>query len=162
MRSLTPVTVFVVAILTFHSRGYAQLTSVTPENTTTVSSTATSQYHGINGYDQYRQYPGPGTPGSPAYGFKHFPSPMPSFTRWYRPKVATLTKSVRCEPDVFRPRGYGNLFARPCDPYRMEYTPYTLDDFQSKYGPSYILNAPDQRCDHCGHCGHGHCEHCSN
>ncbi len=152
MRSLTPVTVFVVAILTFHSRGYAQLNSVTPE--------ATTQYYGVNGYDQYRQYPGPGDPGSPAYGFKHFPSPMFSFTRWYRPRAATLTKDVRCAPDSFRPRGYGNLFARPCDPFRMEYTPSTLDDLQSKYGPSYILRAPDERCDDCGHCGH--CRHCLN
>ncbi|MDG1894966.1 MAG: hypothetical protein P8J37_08660 [Fuerstiella sp.] len=151
MRSLTPVAVYVVAILTFHSRSYAQLNPVAPEDTSTVSSTATSQYHGVNGYDQFRQYPDPGCPGSPAYGFKHFPSPTPSYTTWHRPKSSTWTRGVRCVPQKFRPRGFGNLFARPCDPFRMEYTPYSVTENASKYGPSYILNQPDQRCQDCGH-----------
>ncbi|MCP4788417.1 MAG: hypothetical protein GY903_03715 [Fuerstiella sp.] len=151
MRSLTPVTVFVVAILIFHNRGYAQLNSVTPEDTATVSSTATSQYYGVNGFDQYRQYPGPGTPGSAGYGFKHFPSPMPTYTTWYRPKTTTLTRCVRCAPDVFRPRGFGNLFTRPCDPFRMEYNAYTLKNEPSKYGPAYMVRQPDQRCEDCKH-----------
>ena len=151
MRSLTPVTVFVVAILTYHSRSYAQLNTVAPEDISTVSATATSQYHGVNGFDQYRQYPDPGAPGSAAYGFKHFPAPMNVFNTWYRPKAATTSRAARCAPDVFRPRGYGNLFARHCDPFRMEYTPYMLRDQASKYGPSYMLVPRDERCEDCQH-----------
>ncbi len=150
MRSLTPIAVFVVAIITFHSRCCAQLNNVTPTDTTTVS--ATVQYHGVNGYDQFRQHPNPGSPGSPGYGFKHFPSKPPSYTTWHRPKSSTWTRGVRCVPQSFRPRGFGNLFARPCDPFRMDYTPYSLTERASKYGPGYWLNPPDQRCDHCNTC----------
>lgn len=151
MRSLTPVAVFVVAIFAFHSRSYAQLNSVAREDTATVSATAVSQYHGVNGYDQFRQHPDPGSAGSAAYGFKHFPALFPSYTTWYRPRASTLTRGVRCAPQTFSPRGFGNLFARPCDPFRMEYTPYSLPNKGSQYGPSYMLNHPNQRCKNCGH-----------
>jgi hypothetical protein len=151
MRSLTPVAVFVVAIFAFHSRSYAQSEPVAPADIATVSSTAVSQYHGVNGYDQFRQYPDPGSPGSPAYGFKHFPAPTPTYTTWHRPKSSTWTRCVRCATQAFRPRGFGDLFARPCDPFRMEYTPYSLPNKGSQYGPSYILNQPDQRCQDCKH-----------
>jgi len=104
-----------------------------------------------NGFDQFRQEPDLGAPGSPGSGFKHFPFSMAMFTEWHRPKAATLTKRQRCAPDPFRPRGFGHLFARQCDSFRMDYNPHVLSEPQSKYGPAYIYNAPDQRCDDCDH-----------
>lgn len=106
-----------------------------------------------NGFDQYRQQPDLGAPSSPGFGFRHFPFSMAMFTQWHRPKAATLTKSQRCAPDQFRPRGFGHLFARPCDSFRMDYNPHVLADSTSNYGPAYILRAPDPRCEDCDH-GH--------
>lgn len=181
MRSLTPPAVFVVAILALVSRGSADEPRVPGDETTANTTTAVSATnptrlasghpdhihppHGmppqfeshsvhpdqINGFDQYRQTADIGSPASPGYGFKHFPSPMHAFTRWHRPRAATLTAWQRCAPQQFRPRGYGDLFARPCDPFRMDYTPHTLHDGHSKYGPAYLLRAPDQRCEKCDH-----------
>ena len=117
----------------------------------------------FNGYSVYRSTPNYGSPGSGGNGFHHYPAPMDRYTNWYRPKAATLTQGERCEPDAFRPRGFGNIFARPCDGFRMDYEPYAIGDTVSTYGPSYMLRAPDPRCKCCGNgdCDHGHkCEQC--
>ena len=106
----------------------------------------------FNGYAHIRSAPDLGAPGSAGSGFHHFTMPFDRYTTWYRPRAASLTKYQRCAPDSFRPRGFGNLFARPCDGYRMEYEPYSLDDIPSKYGPSYVARMPDPRCDHCEDC----------
>lgn len=111
----------------------------------------------FNGYAQIRSTPDLGAPGSAGNGFHHFSMPFDKYTSWYRPRAATLTKYQRCAPAPFRPRGFGNLFARPCDGYRMEYEPYTLQDAPSKYGPSYIARMPDPRCNDCCH-GQDECE----
>ena len=105
----------------------------------------------FNGYAQIRSTADLGAPGSAGNGFNHFANPFDRYTTWYRPRAASLTKYQRCEPESFRPRGFGNLFARPCDGYRMEYEPYGLDDAHSKYGPSYFARMPDPRCDDCCH-----------
>lgn len=103
-----------------------------------------------NGYSQVRPAPDLGAPGSAGSGFHHFPLPFDKYTTWYRPRAASLTQYQRCEPAPFRPRGFGNLFARPCDGFRMEYEPYSMGDENSKYGPSYMARMPDPRCeDHC-------------
>lgn len=103
-----------------------------------------------NGYAQVRAVPDLGAPGSAGAGFSHFPMPMDRYTNWYRPKAATLTQYQRCQPASFRPRGFGNLFARPCDGFRMDYQPYMLSDGMSNYGPAYPARMPDPRCpEHC-------------
>ena len=114
----------------------------------------------FNGYSQFRPSPDLGAPGSAENGFHHFPLPFDKYNTWYRPRAATLTQYQRCEPAPFRPRGFGNLFARPCDGFRMEYEPYSLGDENSKYGPAYFGHMPNQQCnDHCTHCGR-HRHHC--
>lgn len=152
MRLLTPLAVFVLAILATQVPGAADEESVPPEQIATVSSTS-SQPGGFaqNGFDQYRRSPDIGSPHSAGFGFKHFALPFQNYTLWHRPKAATLTKCQRCTPELFRPRGTGNLFARPCDSFRMEYTPFMLRQKESQYGPSYILRREDPRCDDCGH-----------
>ncbi|MCA9060456.1 MAG: hypothetical protein KDA85_18225 [Planctomycetaceae bacterium] len=105
----------------------------------------------FNGFSVFRAAPDLGAPGSAGSGHQHFTMPMHQYTGWYRPRAATLTSVQRCEPDSFRPRGLGHLFARPCDGYRMEYTPYALSDEPSIYGPAYIARQPDPRCEHCDH-----------
>lgn len=117
----------------------------------------------FNGFAQIRQTPDLGAPGSSGNGFHHFSLPMDKFTNWYRPRAATLTQYQRCAPDDFRPRGFGHLFARPYDGYRMEYEPYALSDGMSTYGPAYIARMPDPRCDdHCEHCSDGNCDECDD
>ncbi|MDA1233031.1 MAG: hypothetical protein O2856_19880 [Planctomycetota bacterium] len=106
----------------------------------------------FNGFAQIRETPDFGAPGSAGNGFHHFSLPFEKYTQWYRPRATTLTPYQRCVPDAFRPRGFGNLFARPYDGYRMEYEPYLLGDGPSKYGPSYIARMPDPRCAHCKRC----------
>ncbi len=152
MRLLTPLAVFVVAILISQSQTIAQETPIPPEGVTpTAYKSLASQPIHANGYDQYRQQPDSGSEGSPAHGFKHFVQPLHAFSNWYRPRAATLTKHQRCAKDPFRPRGFGHLFAKQCDPFRMEYTPYTLSDDYTKYGPSYLIRMRDPRCEHCDH-----------
>ena len=155
MRLLTPLAVFVIAIITTHTRTHAEETPVPPEQVKTVSLTTQPDREQCseNGFDQYRQQADLGAPCSPGYGFKHFPFSMHMFTSWHRPKAATLTRAQRCAADPFRPRGFGHLFARPCDSFRMEYTPHVLEASQSQYGPAYLYRAADQRCDDCEH-GH--------
>ena len=152
MRLLNPLAVFVVAILLTGNSAGAQQAAVPPAegDVSPISYAAASRSPtGVNGYDQYRQSPDPGSAGSPAHGFKHFAAPLHAFTTWYRPRAATLTRMQRCAPDPFRPRGFGHLFARQCDPFRMDYTPHTLSDAHSTYGPSYLLKLRDPRCEHC-------------
>jgi hypothetical protein len=105
----------------------------------------------FNGFSVFRQTPDLGAPGSAGHGFKHFMLPMDKYTTWYRPRAATLNQCQRCAPDSFRPRGYGHMFAEPCDSFRMEYAPYELHDGQALYGPAYIARQPDPRCDNCDH-----------
>lgn len=155
MRLLRPLAVFVVAILTLQVRTTAQEAPPTPDEsdnmqTVSASNTSAQQYSG-NGFDHYRHEPDLGAGSSPSHGFKHFPFRMHMFTTWHRPKASTLTKSQRCAPDAFRPRGLGHVFARPCDSFRMDYSPYVLYDGDSKYGPSYYYRTPDPRCDDCDH-----------
>lgn len=111
----------------------------------------------INGFDQYRRQPDIGGPGSAGYGFKHFSLPFHNYTLWHRPRAATLTRWQRCAPDKFRPRGFGHLFARPCDSFRMEYSPHVMHERDSQYGPSYLVRGADERCPKCGvDCGLNH------
>lgn len=95
----------------------------------------------------YAEQPHPGDPLDPSVGQPHYDAPFWHYGHWFRPKAATLTALQRCAcPDPFRPRGFGNLFARPCSPYRMEYDPYVIMDERNQYGPSYFVRPPDQRC----------------
>jgi hypothetical protein len=155
MRLLTPLTVFVVAILVSEVRTSADETlpvSPAPDKTDTVLATSvSSQQYSNNGFEQYRQEPNLGAESSPGFGFKHFPFSMHMFTTWHRPKASTLTKSQRCAPDSFRPRGLGHLFATPCDSFRMDYSPFVLADAQTNYGPSYLYRHQNLQCDDCGH-----------
>lgn len=152
MRRLTPLTVFVVAILVSHVRSSAAEPTDSSEAVAPVSATnAAGAQFADNGFDQYRQEPSLGAPSSPSYGFKHFPFSMHMFTNWHRPKASTWTKWQRCAPDPFRPRGYGHLFSRPCDSFRMDYSPYVLSGNESQYGPAYLLRQGDQRCENCDH-----------
>ncbi len=112
----------------------------------------------FNGFSVYRAQPDLGAPGSAGHGFSHFMLPMDKYTNWYRPRAATLSQCQRCAPDSFRPRGLGHLFARPCDGFRMDYSPHVLSDGYTQYGPSYIARQPDPRCEDCDPTAqnHGH------
>ncbi|MGH7201085.1 MAG: hypothetical protein ACREJB_10805, partial [Planctomycetaceae bacterium] len=79
-----------------------------------------------------RQY-APSSEGQP-----HYHCPQRFYGVWYRPRTFGLGLEERTTEDPFRPRGYGNLFARPHTCYRMEYDPYPLADPRSIYGPSYL------------------------
>jgi hypothetical protein len=176
MRSIVYTNVFVVAVLAI------QLTSIAQDRPIPVISEPTQ--HGVvphqnslekftakrtgdarlpegafNGFAQVRVAPDLGAPGSAGNGFNHFSLPLDKYTNWYRPRAATLTQYQRCAPDSFRPRGFGHLFNRPCDGYRMEYEPYALADGMSKYGPSYFARLPDERCPDCDHTAED-CEKC--
>lgn len=105
----------------------------------------------FNGFSNIRSVADPGAPGSAGSGFPHFPFPSHRYSHWYRPKASTLTRCERCAPDSFRPRGLGHLFARPCDGYRMDYTPSELPDGSSLYGPAYSARQPDPKCKDCDH-----------
>lgn len=86
--------------------------------------------------------------------------PSHQYSGWYRPRAIERDKSVRCGVDTFHPRGFGRLFAKPCGGRRVDYKPFGLDDWGTKYGPAYYQLAEDPRCDNCdhsaGHCGGGH------
>jgi|GEM_PF-1287089 len=157
MRIYVQLTVYVVAFATGHTACMAKDRSDWVTDITPVSATAPLcevESLEFNGFDQYRSIPDVGPPCSSSYGFQHFNWPLHHYTSWYRPRAATLTKCVRCEDDPFRPRGFGHLFARPCDGYRMDYSPFVLCDDDSRYGPSYLARQPDPRCeDHCDHSG---------
>ena len=71
-----------------------------------------------NGYTGQRLSPDYGANGSGGQGFSHFPAPLSRYSNWYRPRALTLQASERCQPDLFRPRGLGTLFAEHRDGYR--------------------------------------------
>ena len=147
MRFLNPVAVFVIAVMTAQASLNAadNIQAPTPRQYDVVEdvsaprqavktrqvSNTTGQPHlhvggnQANGFDQFRREPDLGSGHSPSYGYKHFPNPLHMFGSWYRPRASTLTATQRCVPAAFRPRGFGQLFARPCDSFRMEYSPYT-------------------------------------
>lgn len=187
MRLHVRMAVFVTAVLVGHVTLNAQETAprLTPVPETPVNPSLEAEmpggreYRGLNrlkrpndpfffnGYSLHRSTADLGAPGAPTHGFKNFILPMDKYTTWYRPRAATLTKRERCAPDPFRPRGYGNLFAEPCDSFRMEYAPYELQEGQTPYGPSYIVRQGNQKCDCL--CKHGEscesceqCEHCQH
>lgn len=174
MKRLVTLAVYVIAILATQSSSFGQSppagTIYTPQVVTPVfpavgfvpSTNSVAKFAAkrtgdaklpdgaYNGYSHLRSVPDLGAPGSSGAGFSHFPMPMDRYTNWYRPKAATLTQYQRCEPESFRPRGFGNLFARPCDGFRMDYQPYMLSDGMSSYGPAYPARMPDPRCpEHC-------------
>ena len=173
MRFLNSVTVFVIAVMTAQAnlnaadevqaptptQASSGQDSSAPRQTLKARLISTAHAHpdfyqgGIqpNGFDQYRREPSLGCEGSPSHGYKHFGLPLTMFGNWYRPRASTLTPVQRCAPDAFRPRGFGHLFARPCDSYRMEYTPSVLKENRSEYGPTYLLHDQDKRCDDCDH-----------
>lgn len=180
MRFLKPVAVFVIAVITAQAslnasddvRAPQPSAKEAPESASAYDDTSAPRQNvkarlvsastlqpnlnnrGIqqNGFDQYRRQPDLGSGSSPSFGYKHFPLPLNMFGSWYRPRASTLTKAQRCAPDSFRPRGFGHLFARPCDSFRMEYNPYVVKENRTEYGPSYLSRAPDQRCEDCNHC----------
>ena len=169
MRLVTSLSVFVVAFAFGHTVTQAadfsdRVTRITPVSADCrpVESAGVESYDsGFSGFKPWQAAPEYGMPGSAAPDAPHFPLPMHHYTNWYRPRAATLTKGRRCEAQPFHPRGFGNLFARPCDPFRMEYKPYALSDHNSLYGPAYIARQPDPRCDHHGDChlhGDDQCE----
>jgi len=97
-----------------------------------------------------------------------FRMPTNQYTGWYRPRAAERDTAVRCQPADFRPRGFGNLFARTPGGRRLDYRPYSLSDWRSPYGPAYYELAPDQRCEGChskgrsGLFGNGTCGTCGH
>lgn len=162
MRRIAPPCVFVFAVLTLQLTSTAQeympddgqhipVGTMNPLKKFAMKRTGESRLPegAFNGFAQNRMTPDLGAPGSAGMGFSHFPMPMDRYTNWYRPRAATLTQYQRCAPDSFRPRGFGHLFNRPCDGYRMEYEPYALSDGMSVYGPSYPARLPDPRCQDC-------------
>jgi len=100
----------------------------------------------FNGYSAQRLAPGLGANGSGGQGFSHFPAPLNRFTSWYRPRALTLQREQRCQPDAFRPRGFGTLFAEQRDGYRMDYQPYAVGEGNSEYGPAYFARQQDPWC----------------
>lgn len=75
--------------------------------------------------------------------------PSHQYTGWFRPRAIGRTQGERCYGDTFRPRGYGHLFARPCNGQRMDYKPYALANWQTPHGPAYYQLAEDPRCPQC-------------
>ena len=86
---------------------------------------------------EYGVRPDPGPPGSPAFGLPHRPAPTNRYGIWYRPSSFHAPNRAVYRPSPFRPRGFGNLFDRPCVPDRMDYARYTVRDLPSRYGPTY-------------------------
>ena len=79
----------------------------------------------------------PGVPGLPGFGLPHRPAPTNRYGIWYRPKSFHAPNRAVYRPSPFRPRGFGNLFDRPCVPDRLDYERYTVRDLPSRYGPAY-------------------------
>lgn len=170
--------VYVVAILTVHAATMAQdaglpATQSPPSSEHPRATNSLAKYAAVrtgnatlppgafNGFRQIRTVPDLGAPGSAGNGFNHFPLPLDKYTNWYRPRASSLTQYQRCAPDTFRPRGFGHLFARPCDGFRMEYEPYAISDGMSNYGPAYFSRLPNPQCDDCDHCDDD-CEDCKD
>ncbi len=92
--------------------------------------------------------------------------PSHHYTGWYRPRAIGRDQYARCTQDSFRPRGFGNLFARQWNERRVDYGPYRVRDWHTPYGPAYYTLAPDERCEDCDHqsqgSGGGHCSSCQS
>ena len=86
---------------------------------------------------QYGARPDPGPPGAPGFGLPHRPEQTNRYGIWYRPKSFHAPNRAVYRPSPFRPRGFGNLFDRPCVPDRLDYARYTVRDLPSRYGPTY-------------------------
>ena len=86
---------------------------------------------------EYGARPDPGVPGAPGFGLPHRPEQTNRYGIWYRPKSFHAPNRAVYRPSPYRPRGFGNLFDRPCVPDRLDYTPYTVRDLPSRYGPTY-------------------------
>lgn len=91
-------------------------------------------------------FPHYGSQNDPGQGYQHYDLRSRHYGHWYQPKQFGLTLIERCSAPLFRPRGYGNLFNRPSNCYRMDYNRYLLENHRSDYGPSYYHNLPDPRC----------------
>jgi len=115
---------------------------------------------GWTGFAPHRAMPHFGHGGKSA-GAEHFDLPPHHYSTWYRPKVHELQKSDRCLPSPWRPRGFGNLFAKR-QGYRMDYAAFRLADPRTLYGPAYYPTGADETCDcHEGKTW-GHCQSCQN
>jgi len=98
------------------------------------------------GMDQIREYPHPGPQWAATHGYPNYDLPDWHFGVWFRSQAWGLTKRERrAIPDPWRPRGLGNLFARPSTTHRMDYNRPYLTHPHTEYGPSYYLRQPDQR-----------------
>lgn len=159
MRHLSYLTVFVFAIFAAPVATQAGDPAVPPAGSDYGNAAQPDQggllapLYQENGFDNYRREADIGSPGSAGFGFPHFSLPFQNYTLWHRPKAATLTKWQRCAKDEFHPRGFGHLFARPCDSFRIDYSPHRIDMRRSSYGPTYLLRSGNQKCDHCN-CAH--------
>jgi hypothetical protein len=99
------------------------------------------------GIDRIRQYYHPGPEWAASHGFPNYDWPNRHFDVWFRSQSFGATKRERCAiPDPWKPRGYGNLFARPNTSHRMDYNRPVLVCPHSEYGPSYYLREPDHEC----------------
>lgn len=99
------------------------------------------------GMDQIRQYPHPAPQWAATHAYPNYDFPDYMFGIWFRPQGWGLTKRERCAiPDPWRPRGKGNLFARPSTPHRMDYNREVVVHPYTSYGPSYYVRQPDPRC----------------
>ena len=108
------------------------------------------------GMDQIRQYPHPGPEWAATHGYPNYDLPDRHFDVWFRSQAWGLTKRERCAiPDPWKPRGFGNLFARPVTSHRMDYNRPVLVYPYSEYGPSYFVREPDPEC--CVRDCQGHC-----
>lgn len=102
---------------------------------------------GSSGMDLYRQYPHPGPQWAATNGYPNYDYPDHLYGVWFRSQAWGSTHRERCAiPTPWRPRGFGNLFARPSTPHRMDYNRRVLIDPYSSYGPSYYVRQPDPRC----------------
>ncbi|MEM9701671.1 MAG: hypothetical protein AAF907_04425 [Planctomycetota bacterium] len=87
---------------------------------------------------EYGARPNLGHPCAPSAGSPHRMEQSNRYGIWYRPKSFNAPNRAVYRPSPFRPRGFGNLFDRPCVTDRMDYTPYSVRDLPSRYGPTYF------------------------
>lgn len=73
-----------------------------------------------------------------------YEEPSRYYDVWYRPSAFGRSARERFRPEPFTPRGYGNLFAAPAAPYRIDYHRYVLESPYSPYGPSYYRRSKDR------------------
>ncbi len=87
---------------------------------------------------EFGAQPTPGEPGAPGFGLPHRSEQSARYGIWYRPKSLHAPNRAVYRPSPWRPRGFGNLFDRPCVTDRMDYSPYAVEDLPSRYGPTYF------------------------